>query len=396
MNSRQRILNAVGLQPVDHAPLYLRLWSMGGGEDRIPFAWRDQVVRVESLLRLGVDDTLLIQPPLGYTEDYVADQSQGVLGVTVERIEPQRTGDYTLLKKTYHTPGGDLSQVIKRSEDWPHGNDIMLFSDFNISRYVQPLIKSKDDIPRLRHLLAAPTAEQMAEFHARSQRLHHEAQRLGVALDGGWCALGDSAVWLCGMENVLYWQMDQPELLETLLDVLLEWELQRLDLLLDEGIDMLVHMAWYEGSDFWTPKNYRCLLRPRLQQLIDRAHARQVPFRYIITKGWKPLRKDLLEMGVDCIMGVDPVQDRLALDEVKQELGSTMCLMGGMNAAVTLSMWSEDEIRLAVDGAMQTLAPGGGFILFPVDNVFCELPWEKVEIVIDQWKKHWQPVGEEV
>jgi hypothetical protein len=396
MNSRQRILNAVGLQPVDRVPLYLRLWSMGGGKDCIPFDWRDQVVRAESLLRLGVDDTLLLQPPLGYTEDYIADQSQGVLGVTLERIEPQTAGGYALLKKTYHTPAGDLSQVVRLSEDWPHGNDIMLFSDFNIARYVEPLIKSRDDIPRLRHLLAAPTAEQMAEFRTRSQRLHHDAQRLGVALDGGWCALGDAAVWLCGMGNVLYWQMDQPELLEAVLDVLLEWELQRVDLLLEAGIDMLVHMAWYEGNDFWTPKNFRRLLRPRLQQLIERAHARRVPFRYIITKGWKLLRKDLLDMGVDCIMGVDPVQDRLALDEVKHELGEKLCLMGGMNAAITLSLWSEDEIRRAVDEAMQTLAPGGGFILFPVDNVFCELPWEKTEIVIDQWKKHRQPVGEEV
>jgi len=64
--------------------------------------------------------------------------------------------------------------------------------------------------------------------------------------------------------------------------------------------------------------------------------------------------------------------------------------MGGMNAAITLSMGSEEEIRRAVDHAMQVLAPGGGFILFPVDNVFCEMSWERVEILIDQWKKHWR------
>jgi uroporphyrinogen-III decarboxylase len=111
--------------------------------------------------------------------------------------------------------------------------------------------------------------------------------------------------------------------------------------------------------------------------------------RYIITKGWKPLQNDLMEMGVDCLTGVDPVQDRLDLADVKRQVGGQISLMGGMNAAVTLALGSEDEIRRAVDEAMRILSPGSGFILFPVDNVFCELPWEKTEIVIDQWKKHW-------
>jgi uroporphyrinogen-III decarboxylase len=389
MQSKERILNAIRRQPVDHPPLYLRLWSMGGGPDLIPFDWRNQVSRTENLLRLGVDDTLLLQPPLGYTEEYNADRSTGVLGVQVVRIPPAGPGDYPHLKKTYQTPDGELTQTIKLSEDWPHGDDIPLFSDFNIPRQIEPIIKGMEDVKRLRHLLAAPTAAQTEIFRAEAAWLRYEAIRLGVALDGGWTALGDSAVWLCGMENVLLWQMEQPELLDAVLEAILEWELRRARMVLDEGADMLVHMAWYEGVDFWTPRNYRRLIRPRLQQLVHLAHAHGVPFRYIITKGWKPLRKDLLEMGVDCVMGVDPVQDRVDLMDVKQQVGGQMCLMGGMNAAVTLTMWPEDQIRQAVDDAFSGLAPSGGFILFPVDNIFCEMPWEKTQIVIDQWKKHW-------
>jgi uroporphyrinogen-III decarboxylase len=389
MNSRERILNAIGRKAVDHVPLYLRLWDMGGGVDNFPFPWREQVARAESLLGLGVDDTLLLQPPLGFTEEYIADKSPGVSGIAVTRTAPVKAGDAPHLKKIYHTPDGDLSQVVKVTEDWPHGDDIMLFSDFNIPRQVEPLIKTREDIKRLRHLLASPAPSQVSEFRDDSRQIHREAERLGVALDGGWSALGDSAVWLCGMKNVLYWQMDQPEVLEELMDVLLEWELQRIGLLLEEGIDVMVHMAWYEGTDFWTPRNFRRIIRPRLQQIIDRVHGENVPLRYIITKGWKPLRTDMLEMGVDCVTGVDPVQDKLDLYQLKAEIGGQISLMGGMNAAVTLSMWPEKEIREAVDQAFEALSPENGFILFPVDNVFCELPWEKVELVIDQWKKHW-------
>jgi uroporphyrinogen decarboxylase len=101
------------------------------------------------------------------------------------------------------------------------------------------------------------------------------------------------------------------------------------------------------------------------------------------------MQDDLLEIGIDCITGIDPVQDKIDLKEVKQQIGDKLCLMGGINAAVMLTQWSDDQIRSAIDQAMETLSPGSGFILFPVDNVFCELPWEKVELVIDQYQKHW-------
>jgi hypothetical protein len=329
MNARDRIINAVRSKPTDHVPLYIRLWDMGAGIDNIPFNWRDQVTRAENFLSLGVDDTLLLQPPLGYTEEYDAGRSQQVERVRFKYLQPPHTAaEYKQLRKTYITPEGELTQVVKITADWPHGQDIMLFSDFNIPRYVEPLIKTIEDIPLLKHLLASPTSEQRLGFKQNAHALRHEAQRLGVALDGGWSALGDSAVWLCGMQNIMYWQMDQPEVLEALLDVLLEWELNRIDLLLEEGIDVMVHMAWYEGTDFWTPKNYRRLLRPRLQQIIDKVHARDVPLRYIITKGWRPLQRDLMEMGIDCLTGVDPVQDKLDLRQAKQEIGGQISLMG--------------------------------------------------------------------
>ncbi len=388
MNSRQRFLAAIHRQPVDRVPLYLRLWSMHDGPDNVPFNWQDQVRRAENLLRLGVDDTLLLQPPLGYTEEYHADDAQGVISI-ITPLPPEEDGDKPRLRKVYQTPDGPLSITVKVSKDWIHGNDIMLFSDYNLPRQTESIIKNTDDVKRLRHLLVKPSEDQLEEFHLRSQMIHQQAERLGVAIDGGWSALGDSAVWLCGINNIHHWQMRQPELLDALFDVLLDWEMMRTDLVLQEGIDDMVHMAWYESTTFWTPKNFRRFIKPRLAELINQCHKAGVPFRYIITKDWKPIQDDLLEVGVDCITGIDPVQDKIDLKEVKAQIGDRVCLMGGMNAAVTLTQWSDERIRNAIDQAIEIMSPGYGFILFPVDNIFCELPWEKVELIIDQYKKHW-------
>ncbi len=388
MNSRERILAAIQRKPVDRVPLYLRLWSMHEGADNIPFDWQDQFSRAENLLKLGVDDTLLLEPPLGYTEEYHADLVPGIKS-SVTKLPPLEFETDPRLRKVFETQDGPLTITVKQSADWIHGDDVMLFSDFNLPRQTEPYIKDIGDVKRLRHLLARPSEEQIAEFRQRSSLIHREAQRLGVAIDGGWTALGDAAVWLCGTDNVHHWQMLEPKIMEELFDALLEWELLRAEFVLGEGVDVMVHMAWYEGTIFWTPKSFRRYIKPRLKQLVDLAHSKGALFRYIITKDWKAIRDDLLDLGIDCLTGVDPVQDDLDLKETKQYMGSRMCLMGGMNSAVTLSQWEDDRIRAAIDEAFEILAPGNGFILYPVDNIMCELPWDRTELILDQYKKHW-------
>jgi uroporphyrinogen-III decarboxylase len=86
---------------------------------------------------------------------------------------------------------------------------------------------------------------------------------------------------------------------------------------------------------------------------------------------------------------VDPVQDRLDLSQVKQSIGSQICLMGGLNSGIMLSNWEQAQIEEAVDYAIETLVPGDGFILYPVDAIFDNQPWEKVDILIKRWRQHW-------
>jgi hypothetical protein len=386
LTSRERLLRTIHFEPTDRVPLLLRFWSMGAEQDQIPFNWRDDVERVENTLALGLDDTLTLQPPLGYVEEYVPEALERISS-RVERLPPAGGSAEPLLKKVYETPAGPLQTVVRLADDWIDRADIALFDDLNISHLHEPLIKTADDLPRLRRLLGTPSAAQVEHFRERARTLRMQADRLGVVLDGGWTALGDTVVWLCGMQRILYGQMDEPEFLEQVLQVIADWELERVRLLLEEDVDVIVHMAWYESADFWTPANYRRLLQPLIQREIDLVHQAGKLYRYIITKSWKPHVNSFLEMGIDCLTGVDPVQDRIDLTAIKQTIGRNICLMGGMNSAVMLAHWSDEQIRAAVDQALAVLAPGGGFIGYPVDAVFDIQPWEKVEVLIKRWRE---------
>ncbi len=380
LSSRERLLAAVRRQEPDHVPF----WALWRNRD-MPFRSGNQVGRAEAVLELGLDDTLLLEPPLNKTEHYDANRAPGIRARV--RHEEGRETRYPLLIKEYETPAGVLRQVVRRTDDWPYGEDVRLFSDHNISRALEFPVKGEEDLPRLRHVLAEPVREQLAEFREQAAVLRGEAQRLGVLLEGGWTALGDAALWLVGTEALLTWQLEQPELLAELLDLLCDWELGRMDLLLEAGVEAIVHSAWYETTDFWTPRAYRRLLKPRLARLVSRAHEAGVPFNAIITTSWQALQDDLVELGIDSLVGVDPVQGKADLAEAKRRLGPHMCLWGGVNSAVTLGRGTPEEIRAAAEEAIHTLGQGGGFVLYPVDQLGEDLPWQRVETLIEAWRQ---------
>ena len=64
-----------------------------------------------------------------------------------------------------------------------------------------------------------------------------------------------------------------------------------------------------------------------------------------------------------------------------------MCLWGGVNGALTLGQGTPEEVSQATEDAIRTLGPGGGFVLYPVDQMVKETPWSNVEALIERWRK---------
>ena len=96
-------LKCHAFEPTDRVPLVLRFWSLGGEVDYIPFNWREPIQRAEHTLALGLDDTLTLQPPLGYVEEYVPEALERVTSHS-EWLPPTDSERYPLLKKVYETP----------------------------------------------------------------------------------------------------------------------------------------------------------------------------------------------------------------------------------------------------------------------------------------------------
>ena len=308
---------------------------------------------------------------------------------TRERREdsPSRNG---VLHKEYSTPAGKLHTSVRLSDDWPHGDHIPFMDDYQVPRAIKPLLSGDAaELEALQYLLTPPRSDDIARFKAEAERAHAFAIDQGVLLAGGWGVGVDMADWLCGFENLMLLEHDQPTFVARLLEMIHIWNQKRMAAVLSGKVDLFIYRAWYEGCDFVNPRFYRKVILPRLKSDAALAHEHGAMFGYICSSGILPLLDDFMAAGIDVLIGIDPVQGtKTDMAAIRRKTAGRIALWGGVSGAVTVEMGEEEEIRGAVRRAIETLGPEG-FILSPVDNITVDAPrtWQNLEVFIDEWKR---------
>ena len=387
LSSRERMINSIECREPDYVPLSFMIFSA------LRRKCKDQYEFVEKQLELGLDAfvELPMSPPKTQSEhtDLHGLPMRFDPDVQIREWKEEKAGEKDpLLYKEYKTPSGNLKTVVRKAEDWQHGDHVPLFDDYLIPRSKEFLIKSKADLKPLKHLLTSPYRDDVAEFRESSQRAKEFANKHGLLVIGGWGACIDAACWLCGMEELVLASVYDPDFVGELVEIIAKWNQDRMKVFLDVGIDLYIRRGWYEGADFWAPDLFRRFILPSLKKEVQMAHEAGAKFGYILTAGSMFLLDIILESGVDVLIGVDPVQDRsMNLQELKNKVKGKISLWGGVNGFVTVEMGTREEIENAVKTAMDTLGPDG-FILSPVDNIreTTQEVWENVEFMINVWK----------
>jgi len=154
-------------------------------------------------------------------------------------------------------------------------------------------------------------------------------------------------------------------------------------------VDLYIKRAWYENCDFWTPAAWKEFIQPILSQDVQLAHQAGVKFGYIVTSKVMPLIDLIIESGVDVLIGVDPREYDLEKLAVKAK--GKLCLWGGVNGHLTVERGAPEDVEGEVSRAMRMLAPLGGFIMSPVDNVreYTAEVGANVNQLIESWRRWW-------
>lgn len=386
--SRELLLSAISCQTPSRVPCCLMSFRIM--RDRC----RDWYEVAEREKEMGLDPMLFVPP----AERHERPEHPELRGLPI-RFRPEvitrewknqpADAPYPLLHKSYETPAGVLSTVVRQTGDWPHGDHIPFVDDYQIARAERNLVTATQDLEALRYLLVPPAAEDIAAFRRQAEEARRFTQKRGMLTSGGWGVGADMVGWLCGLENMVYLAADSPEFLEALFEMIGAWNRERMAVILESGVDLYIRRGWYESCQFWSPALYRRFILPHLKREARMAHQAGCKFGYIMTMSTRPLLDMFVEAGIDVLIGIDPspaAQNDLPL--MKEKLRGKICIWGGIDAAHTIELGTAEEVRRETEKALHLLGPDG-FVLSPVDNVTVDTPqtWSNLRVMIGTWQE---------
>ncbi len=374
MTSRQRMLAAIECAETDYVPCSFMIFA----------ALQNRCKSTEEFVRrqveLGLDTFLDIRMPL-----------QPVPGpqVQIRQWREEDSDGPDILHKEWGTPDGTLKSEVRLTADWVDLEDVPLFNDYLVPRAQKFPVETPDDLAALQHVLTPPRPQDMAQFRAELAAAKELAAELNLIVAVGRSLGLEAAAWLCGIRQLIFHAVDRPEMVDALAQLLHDWNVAWMQEVLPLRMDLFVRRAWYEGTDFWSPPMYQRFIFPYLKREVELTHEAGAKFGYIHTTGTMGVLDQIMDAGVDVLIGVDPVQGmQTDMKVMRERAGDKLALWGGANGFVTVERGTREQIRDEVREAIESLGPRG-FILSPVDNILDESDetMERVHIFIDAWRE---------
>ena len=378
MSSRERLLAALRREPVDHVPCVVAFNPLSEVQRRgrtWQFPWPADASAQEQLTyqveRLGLDQVV-------------------ATGVSVCRAAPGVESRVWLerdtLHKVYTTQCGELHASVRYSDLWPHGQDIPLFSDFNIGHFVEPWVQTEADLACLKQLQVLRDLGEVIEGARGSVAAAKAlADRYGLATIAHAGTGLTGAMHLFGAQQLCLMTVEQPELVDAYLEHEHQITLRTLEALRELGADIVRRNGFYETADFYGPAMLERFIGQRLRREAALAREAGMLTSYTVHTGVMPILDYLAGLPMDSFFGIDIEFKGVDLPLVRQKLSPTKSLWIGPSS--TFHLWQgPDRTRQAVRKVFDVFGKTG-LILSPGVSSHSIMPWESTLAMIDEWRK---------
>jgi uroporphyrinogen decarboxylase len=372
--SRDRVLTALNHHEPDRVPI-----DLGGNQTGIhKFAYQ------KLLDHLGMDEEIVIMDLV----QQLAKPSEAVL----ERLRVDTR--YVSAKGSDSFKG----EVVRRERDGAMWSD---FTDefgvtwsmpderpyyFDISR--SPVADlSLDEIREY----PFPKGDDPSRFAGLRERALEIKRETPYAVVSGISGIVYEICWyMRGLERIFMDMMEQPEVLETLIDRTLQFWLDWFRLFLDDVgdvVDVIMigdDLAGQNGP-LYPPRIYRAIVKPRQKRLVQYIKSRTTAKIWYHSCGsvveYIP---DLLDNGIDILNPVQISAKDMDPGVLKSEFGDVLSFWGGgIDAQHVLPHASPDEVRESVRRNIEAFKPGGGYVFNNVHNIQADVPPENVLAMFD-------------
>ncbi len=181
----------------------------------------------------------------------------------------------------------------------------------------------------------------------------------------GYCfgGLFEMSHYLMGFEDALINYVEEPEAMGELLDVITDYKLEYVKMLVEHGnIDMIhFHDDWgNKKSLFLNPTTWRKILKPRYEKIYGYLREQGVIIQHHADCVCQDVIEDMIELGINVWHGCIPQND---IEKMQKLYRGKIAFQGGIDgAAIDHKGIDRATVRNEVRRAIDTYGPNGGFI----------------------------------
>jgi uroporphyrinogen decarboxylase len=374
LTSRERVMTALDHREGDRVPI-----DLGGNQTGIhKFAYRElldhmglreEIVIADLVQQLAMPSEAVLQRLRVDTRYVRAGAAAGFDGKVVVRQEGGRIwNDFT----------DEFGVTWSMPEDHPYY--------FDISR--SPLAGLSLDQIRRYPFPKGDDPSRFEELRARALELRRHSPYAVASGIGG--VVYENCWYMRGLENLYIDMIEQPEILDCLIDRMLRFWLDWFRLFLDEAgdlVDVIMigdDLAGQNGPLF-PPRIYRSMVKPRQKQLVEYIKSRtSARIWYHSCGSVIEYIPDLLDNGIDILNPVQISSRGMDPARLKKEFGGRLALWGGgIDSQRVLPHATPQEVREHVRRNVETFKPGGGYVFNSVHNIQADVPPENILAMYD-------------
>jgi len=253
------------------------------------------------------------------------------------------------------------------------GNDVPLV--------VETIIESRDDFSRLK--IPADAAAVAAGGKLEP------VEQLVAASGGEFAVLGsvrspfEYAATVRGLMGFMSDFYGDPELVRDLIAAVAPATLAVGRALAETGIDALVMKDSFASSSMISPDHYREFAWQAERDAIAELSA-EIPVILHVCRNSMPIIEAMAETGA-AVLEIDSPVDLAA---AKQAVGDRVILKGNIDAAAVIEKGSVDDVKAAVQAAMNAAKAGGRFILSSGDSISLAAPEENLAALVKYGREY--------
>jgi len=176
--------------------------------------------------------------------------------------------------------------------------------------------------------------------------------------------------YLRGMDNLLMDYVTNPTFAHRVARIVMDYKTRVLARAAKIGADVLCTGDDYahRSAPIMSPEMFREFLLPYLQEAVDIAKARNMPFLKHTDGHLWPILDDIVNTGIDCIDPLEPIAG-MDMARVKAAYGHRIALAGNIDCGQVLPSGTRAEVIAAVKETLAKGAVDGGFILASSNSI---------------------------